>query len=118
MRRLPVAEILVALAVVAAGAAVYAYAHRDEAEIEQTKAQGSAIVAALESHRAREGSYPTSLEALVPADLEVLPAPAWGDQWTYRTFDDARYCELYVRSGDGLTLRYDFTAGRWALDRL
>ena len=107
-----------ALAVVAAGAAVYAYAHRDAAEIEQTKAQGTAIVTALESHRAREGSYPASLEMLVPVHLEALPAPAWGDQWTYRTFDDGRYCELYVRAGDGLTLRYDFTAGRWALDRL
>jgi hypothetical protein len=117
MRKLPVAEIVVALAVFAAGAAVYVYSHRDEPAIERTKTAGDEIVAALERHRAQEGSYPPSLAALVPAYLERVPAPPWGEQWTYRTFEDGAYCGLYVRQG-AMTLHYDFPGHRWALDRL
>lgn len=115
--KLPLAEILVALLIAAAGAAVYVYAHRDEPAIEQTKERGDVIVAALEAHHAASGRYPDSLPQLVPALLDSVPAPAWGAAWAYRTFDDGAYAEFYVRpAAGGLTLRYDFSSGRWALD--
>ena len=113
--KLPVAEIVVAALVAIAGVGVYVYAHRDEPAIERTRERGDVIVAALEAHRSRAGRYPDSLSQLVPAVLDSLPAPAWGDAWTYHTFGDGAHAELYVRDGR-LTLRYDFGAGRWALD--
>lgn len=118
-RKLPIAEVVVALAVFAAGAVVYAWAHRDEADIDRTRMQGSDIVQALERYRSDEGSYPASLDALVPAYLADIPQPAWGEEWTYRTFSDGAHCELYVRPAESaLTLRYDFSARGWAMDRL
>ncbi len=108
---------LVALAVLSGGVAVYAYAHRDESAIEMTKDRGDLIVAALDRYRAATGTYPASLPLLVPAQLDSLPMPSWGEAWTYRTFQDGMFAELLVREPDGLlTLRYDFTSGRWALD--
>lgn len=115
--KLPVAEILVALLIAAAGAAIYVYAHRDEAAIEATKERGDVIVAALEAHRSAAGRYPDSLPQLVPALLDSVPAPAWGDAWTYHIFDDGAYAEFYVRAAESrLTLRYDFPGRRWGLD--
>jgi hypothetical protein len=113
--KLSVAEIVVAVLIAAAGVGVYVYAHRDEPAIERTKERGDAIVAALEAHRAIAGRYPDSLPQLVPEPLDSLPAPAWGGGWSYHTFDDGAHAELYVRK-DRLTLRYDFSSGRWALD--
>lgn len=115
--KLPVAEILVALLIAAAGAAIYVYAHRDEAAIETTKERGNAIVAALEAHREGAGRYPDSLPQLVPTLLDSVPSPVWGDAWSYHTFDEGTYAEFYVRATDGgLTLRYDFSGRRWGLD--
>lgn len=115
--KLPLAEIVVGVLVAAAGVGVYLYAHRDEPAIEATKDRGDTIVEGLEAHRAETGRYPAALAELVPARLDSLPAPAWGGDWTYRTFGDGEYAELYVRDDDGrLTLRYDFAGGRWALD--
>lgn len=117
MKKLPLAELLVAGLILAAGVAVYVYAHRDEGAIEATKQRGALIVGALREHHAAEGRYPAALDALVPAYLDSIPAPAWGDRWTYRTFGEGAHCELYVREPAGrLTLRYDFTGERWALD--
>ena len=114
MRKLPLAEMLVALAVLAGGVGVYVYAHRDEAAIETTKDRGDLLVAALERHRAVASRYPDSLPQLVPAHLDSIPRPAWGDAWTYQPFQDGAHAELYVRAGR-LTLRYDFTGRSWAL---
>ncbi len=115
--KLPLAEIVVGLLVAAAGVGVYVYAHRDEPAIEATKDRGDVIVAGLEAHRAQVGRYPATLGDLVPARLDSVPAPAWGSEWTYHTFEDGAYAELYVRDPGGrLTLRYDFAGGRWALD--
>lgn len=113
--KLPVAEIVVAVLIAAAGVGVYVYAHRDEPAIERTKERGDVIVAALETHRSAAGRYPDSLPQLVPAVLDSLPAPAWGERWSYQTFADGTHAELYVSSGR-LTLRYDFSGRRWALD--
>lgn len=114
MKKLPLAEMLVALAVLAAGVAVYVYAHRDEAAIETTKDRGDAIIAALDHYRGATGVYPDSLPQLVPGHIDSIPPPAWGDDWRYHTFQDGAHAELYVRDGR-LTLRYDFTGGTWAM---
>lgn len=115
--KLSVAEIVIALLVVAAGVGVYVYAHRDEPAIERTKERGAIVVGALEAYRAQTGRYPDSLPQLVPSLIDSVPAPEWGDRWSYRTFSDGAHAELYVRAGTGrLTLRYDFGAGRWGLD--
>lgn len=115
--KLPVAEILVAVLIAAAGVGVYVYAHRDEPAIELTKERGDVIVGALEAHRSAAGRYPDSLAQLIPALLDSLPAPAWGDAWSYQPFADGTYAELYVREpGSRLTLRYDFPGRRWALE--
>lgn len=115
--KLPAAELVIALLVATAGVAVYVYAHRDEPAIERTKERGEVVVGALEAYRAQVGRYPDSLPQLVPALIDSVPAPAWGDHWSYRTFSDGAHAELYVRAGtDRLTLRYDFGAARWGLD--
>jgi type II secretory pathway pseudopilin PulG len=117
VKKLPLAELVVALVVLAAGVGVYLFAHRDQSAIEATKQSGDLIVAALERHRDDTGRYPDALERLVPGQLGRVPPPAWGEQWMYGTFEDGAHAELSVRRPDGrLTLRYDFTARRWALD--
>jgi hypothetical protein len=117
VRKLPLAELVVAVLVLAAGVGVYLFAHRDQSAIEATKESGDVIVAALERYRDDTGRYPDALERLVPGQLGRLPPPAWGTAWRYGTFQDGAHAELSVREADGrLTLRYDFTARRWALD--
>jgi hypothetical protein len=43
---------------------------------DQARKNGEALVAVLQSYRAREGRYPPNLEALVPRDVAAVPVPA------------------------------------------
>jgi hypothetical protein len=144
MRKLPLAEIVVSVAVVAAGAGVYWYAHRDQGALEESKQSGAVIVAALERHRADTGTYPPDLDALVPAYLPQVAAPTWGlARWRYRRYtpaeitaeaaapaagyvppagpgapDDEVYFQLSVAANESgyPVLYYDYTARRWVLN--
>lgn len=118
------AEIVVILLVVAAGVGLYAYAHRDEGRLEESKQRGAAIVEALESYRAGTGAYPASLDDLVPQHIAVIEQPTWGLQrWRYRPYspdeDDAtQYFQLSVAAQESgyPVLFYDFVARRWVLN--
>lgn len=45
---------------------------------------GNAIIAALQRYRSEQGSYPVSLEELVPRYLDDMPQPLWGERkWRY-----------------------------------
>jgi hypothetical protein len=87
IRKLPVAEIAVAVLAVTAGVGVYAWAHNDQGALAESKARGAEIVAALESYHGRHGTYPAELAALVPDHLPSVRQPTWGlERWRYRRF--------------------------------
>lgn len=62
------------------------------AKIDSSKATGDAIISALEQHRTSAGTYPQSLEELVPAHFEQIPRPDVG------LFTETRY--LYTPMND------------------
>lgn len=128
-RKLPWAEIIVTAFVIAAGAGVFVYAHRDEDALEASKQRGAHIVEGLAAYRQQHGTYPARLEDLVPQYLTHIQPPLWGLQrWRYRTYSpeapeppqdtSAVYFQLSVaadRSGYPV-LYYDFAAQRWVLN--
>lgn len=138
MRKLPWAEIIVIALVVAAGAALYVYAHRDEGALAESKERGAALVAALQAYESEHGSYPAQLDALVPEYVAVVEPPTWGLQrWRYRTYTpedgtgsrgpretpeetapDRVYFQLSVAAdASGYpVLYYDFVTDRWVLN--
>jgi len=76
------------------------------------------IVKAIESFRAEEGHYPTTLEALRPGHLVELPsvrATVFQPQITYRVTDGKPYLAIPSADGDAFAAHeYDFTAKAWA----
>lgn len=126
IKKLPWPEISVGLLAIVIAAGVYLYAHRHEAELEESKRRGAVIVQALEAHRARAGAYPDSLHALVPGQLRAIEQPTWGlRRWRYRRLlpaspqaGDREYFQLSVAaSASGYpVLYYDITTARWVLN--
>lgn len=127
--KLPWPEILVTTLVVAAGAGVYLYAHRDESALEASKQRGARIVEGLAAYERETGTYPTRLEDLVPEYLPAVEPPLWGLQrWRYRTYmpeapvqpqdSSALYFQLSVAADPSgyPVLYYDFATGRWVLN--
>jgi hypothetical protein len=131
IKKLPWAEIAVATIVLAAGAAVYAYAHRDEDSLEETKRRGALLVEALHTYHHEQGGYPDSLADLRPRYIAVIDPPTWGLQrWSYRTYMASRvapaaagaadtalfHLSVAGREGGYPVLYYDVTAERWVLN--
>ena len=125
------AEIAITAVAVALGIGVFAYAHRDRGTLEQSKQRGAAIVDALERHRAASGTFPETLDALVPDYLAAIEPPTWGlRRWRYRRYTAAHgthtagtdtstvYFQLSVAASDRgyPILYYDFTRRRWVLN--
>jgi len=127
------AEIVVTALALSAGAGVYAYAHRDEGKVEESKQRGAAIVQALERYRADQGDYPPTLDALVPRYVGTIEPPTWGlRRWRYRRYsagdvvrgvpapaeNGKRYFQLSVAANEQgyPVLYYDFAAQRWVLN--
>lgn len=124
--------------VVAAGAGVYAYAHRDESALEDSKRRGEQLVAALDAYQRERGSFPEQLDELVPEHIATIEQPIWGLQrWRYRRYSaadavpataevstaeattaDRVYFQLSVAADESgyPVLYYDFTARRWVLN--
>ena len=78
---------------------------------------GSAIVAALERHRAANGRYPERLSDLVPAQLPEVPSAApllVVDRW-FRYRRSARGFELSYVSGFLVDRVYDSRTGAWSV---
>lgn len=128
-RKLPWAEIIVTALVIAAGVAVYLYAHRDDSALEASKERGARIVQALAAYREEHDTYPEELEALSPAYLALVEPPVWGlARWRYRTYtpegvggaadSSAVYFQLSVAANESgyPVLYYDFAAQRWVLN--
>jgi len=125
-KKLPWPEITVGLGAVLIAAAVFAWAHRDEGELEDSKARGAVIVQALESYRAEQGSYPDSLPQLVPVHLPEIEPPTWGlQQWRYRRLlprteqaQGREFFQLSVAASESgyPVLYYDIAAERWVLN--
>jgi hypothetical protein len=124
-------EILVTVIALAAGAALYLYAHKDEGALEESKARGSAIVEALERHRIEHGDYPPALDSLVPSYLPAIEAPSWGlGRWKYERYTrtapaggtapasaNSYFMLSVAQSESGYPLLYyDFTGRRWVLN--
>ncbi|HEX6133341.1 MAG TPA: hypothetical protein VFZ24_05245 [Longimicrobiales bacterium] len=132
IKKLPWAEILVTAMVVAAGAGVYAYAHRDQGDLEESKRRGSTLVQALQRYHAERGTYPERLEELVPQYTAAVEPPTWGlRQWRYRRYTAAEltmdadattrndvFFHLSVAAdGSGYPmLFYDPAIGSWVLN--
>ena len=82
------------------------------------------MVGALEAYHSERGTYPPSLDELVPDYLPSVPDPAWGlGRWTYRRYaGDAAgapvYFSLAVPANDSgyPVLFYDVTMGSWVLN--
>jgi hypothetical protein len=125
------AEIVVTALALALGIGVFAYAHRDTGTLEESKRRGAAIVEALERHRAAEGTYPGTLEALIPSYVTRIHPPTWGlRRWRYRRYTAAHgthtaatdtstvYFQLSVAANDRgyPVLYYDIARRRWVLN--
>lgn len=128
-RKLPWPEIIVTALVIAAGAGVYLYAHRDEGALEESKRRGAHIVDGLAAYQRMHGTYPAALTDLVPGYLPAVEPPLWGLQrWRYRTFapeaaaqpqdTTAVYFQLSVAADESgyPVLYYDFAGQRWILN--
>lgn len=122
IRKLPWAEIIVAAVVVAAGAGVYVYAHRDEGRLEDSKRAGTAVVAGLAAYHGEHGTYPDRLDELVPHYLSEVPPPTWGlGRWSYERYSPVEgviYFRIAVAANASgyPVLYYDFATGRWVLN--
>jgi type II secretory pathway pseudopilin PulG len=85
--RLPWAEAIVTALVIATGAGVYLYAHKDEGALEESKRRGAELVQALHSYRREHGTYPGQLEDLTPQYVATIEPPTWGlRRWRYRRY--------------------------------
>jgi type II secretory pathway pseudopilin PulG len=128
-RKLPVAEIVVVSLALAAGAFVYWWAHRDQAQLEESKERGAVIVEALLRYRAEHETYPTELSELVPEYAPRIEEPSWGlERWRYRRFTpdelaegaatDRDYFNLSVAANESgyPVLFYDYVGRRWVLN--
>jgi type II secretory pathway pseudopilin PulG len=128
-RKLPVAEIVVISLALAAGAFVYWWAHRDQAQLEESKDRGAVIVEGLQRYRAAHGTYPEDLSELVPDYAPRVEAPTWGlERWRYRplTADDVAvaagedevFFQLSVAANESgyPVLFYDYVGRRWVLN--
>lgn len=78
-------------------------------------ANATSIQAALDSYQDHHGSYPDSLEDLVPEYVATIPTPpghpsSGGDAWTYAALGPSDYvlftrCAHWVSSWDALAYR-------------
>jgi hypothetical protein len=131
IKKLPWTEIAVTAVALAIGAGVYIYAHRDQGALEESKRRGARIVQALAAYESQHGTYPETLNELVPRQLAQVEPPTWGLQrWTYRRYTPAEvsgsaaaaanevYFQLSVAASESgyPVLYYDLTARRWVLN--
>lgn len=104
MRKLPWAEIIVIALVIAAGAGLYVYAHRDEGALAESKERGAALVAALQAYEREHGTYPRQLEDLVPEYVAAVEPPTWGlERWRYRMYTPDDVTGPTVTTGESVS---------------
>jgi hypothetical protein len=72
------------------------------------------IVAALESHKAANGRYPPTLDALVPQYLPALPVPRRFGRIGYAPLDDGRGCLVGYFTHRDFLEEYDCGAKSWS----
>jgi len=89
-----------------------------QSDIEESQRRGDAIIAALRAYRAKHGTYPQALQALVPGYLSQLEPPTVGERkWVYVVDRDGQGCGLEFRRGpDVHDPRYMRAAGKNAWD--
>jgi hypothetical protein len=76
----------------------------DQEALARTERHGNTIVAAIESYRESQGTYPRALSDLVPTCLPEIPKPEWGlEKWSYESWEDGFTLGVYesARTGDG-----------------
>ena len=82
---------------------------------DRARAQGDALVAALQAYRAREGRYPDKLEALAPKDIAAIPAygmsPFRENHFHYRS--DGKFFSMFFITGFRMGAHYDSGTGKW-----
>jgi len=80
-----------------------------------TRARGDALVAALQTYRAREGRYPQNLEALVPRDIAAIPVvalnPSSDQKFRYRISEN-NFRLMYI-AGFRMASEYDSESAKW-----
>jgi hypothetical protein len=132
IKKLPWPEITVTLLVLAIGAGVYIYAHRDVGQIEESKRIGAVLVDGLYRYQAAHGTYPDDLAQLAPDWVAEVEPPTWGlGRWRYRRYTAAdvapdaaaadstrEYFQLSVAASESgyPVLYYDPEARRWVLN--
>jgi hypothetical protein len=103
----------VRLAIWVAAAAGAMTAHDHYAKL--TRARGDALVAALQTYRAREGSYPKTLAALAPRDIVAIPVvallPSREQQFRYRLVEN--HFRLMYIAGFRMASEYDSETAKW-----
>jgi hypothetical protein len=71
------------------------------------------IVAALDAYKAANGSYPPSLDALVPRYMPALPEPRRFGSIGYAALDGGRGCLVGYFTHRDFLEEYDCTAKTW-----
>jgi len=60
-----------------------------ESQVTETKKRGDVVRHALNEYRTKTGSFPKSLDALVPEYVKVIPQPTVGRRaWNYKAYLD------------------------------
>ncbi len=73
-----------------------------KSHFQQTEMEAKKIVAAIERYHSENTKYPEKLEDLVPAYLQELVKPKWGDSgWMYIGSETGFYLEVGNISGIG-----------------
>lgn len=80
---------------------------------EQGYEAGEPIIRALEAHKKSVGTYPESLEVLVPDPLSELPVDPEGEPFGYRLTEDGYELD-FAYTGPGINhCVYTPRAGEW-----
>ncbi len=90
-----------------------------DANFTATKAEGDAIVAALEAYKSQKGTYPATLGALVPEFMVGIPDPSTGwPEWGYVLSEGDRTFELTFAANEGgyPCSYWSSSKGKWIRD--
>jgi len=89
------------------------------AESRDVEALGNQLVVAIETFHRDNGSYPISLESLLPRYVSSIPQPAWGvGTWTYRP-TGAEYLLVVHENSEYKypSIVYESRLQRWTVDQ-
>ena len=76
--------------------------------------RGDAIIVALEKYRTDHGTYPDTLDALVPKYLPAVQEPDYGERrWVYITYNEKGAYGLFMWRRDKVGYGFNVPEPKW-----